>query len=94
MTNAKPFIDSAILISPNMMNGVQALANAIMVLTGANVLKSISSLFTWFTGDNSFEKFGKEIASLGTGMKNFAKNLGTFSNSQVTSISSACEAIS
>ena len=94
MINAKPFIDSAILISPNMMNGVQALANAIMVLTGANVLKSISSLFTWITGDNSFEKFGKEIASLGTGMKNFAKNLGTFSDSQVTSISSACEAIS
>ena len=94
MINAKPFIDSAILISPNMMNGVQALANAIMVLKGANVLKSISSLFTWFTGDNSFEKFGKEIASLGTGMKNFAKNLGTFSDSQVTSISSACNAIS
>lgn len=94
MTNAKPFIDSAILISPNMMSGVQSLANAIMVLTGANVLKSISSLFTWITGDNSFEKFGKEIASLGTGMKNFAKNLGTFSDSQVTSISSACNAIS
>lgn len=94
MTNAKPFIDSAILISPNMMQGVQALANAIMVLTGANVLKSMSSLFTWFTGDNSFEKFGKEIASLGIGMKNFAKNLGTFSDSQVTSISAACEAIS
>lgn len=94
MINAKPFIDSAILISPNMMQGVQSLANAIMVLTGANVLKSMSSLFTWFTGDNSFEKFGKEIASLGTGMKNFAKNLGTFSDSQVTSISAACEAIS
>ena len=94
MINAKPFIDSAILISPNMMKGVQSLANAIMVLTGANVLKSISSLFTWITGDNSFEKFGKEIASLGTGMKNFAKNLGTFSDNQVSSISSACEAIS
>ena len=94
MTNAKPFIDSAIIISPNMMQGVQALANAIMVLTGANVLKSMSKLFTWFTGDNSFEKFGKEIASLGAGMKNFAKNLGTFSDSQVTSISAACEAIS
>lgn len=94
MINAKPFIDGAILISPNMMKGVQSLANAIMVLTGANVLKSISSLFTWITGDNSFEKFGKEIASLGTGMKNFAKNLGTFSDNQVSSISSACEAIS
>lgn len=94
MINAKPFIDSAILISPNMMQGVQSLANAIMVLTGANILKSISSLFTWITGDNSFEKFGKEIASLGTGIKNFAKNLGTFSDNQVSSISSACEAIS
>ena len=94
MINAKPFIDGAILISPNMMKGIQSLANAIMVLTGANVLKSISSLFTWITGDNSFEKFGKEIASLGTGMKNFAKNLGEFSDNQVNSISSACNAIS
>lgn len=93
MINAKPFIDSAILIRPNMMQGVLALANAIMVLTKANVLKSISNLFTWFTGDNSFEKFGKEIASLGTGMKNFSNNLGTFSDSQVTSISAACKAI-
>lgn len=94
MINAKPFIDSAILINPNIMNGIQALANAIMVLTGANILNSISSLFTWITGGNSFEKFGKEIASLGTGMKNFAKNLGTFSDNQVTSISAACKAIS
>ena len=94
MINAIPFINGAMLISPNMINGVQALANAIMVLIGANVLNSISSLFTWITGGNSFEKFGKEIASLGTGMKNFAKNLGTFSDSQVTSISAACKAIS
>lgn len=94
MINALPFINSAILINPNIMNSIQALANAIMVLTGANILNSISSLFTWITGGNSFEKFGKEIASLGTGMKNFAKNLGTFSDSQVTSISAACKAIS
>lgn len=93
MINAKPFIDSAILISPNMMQGVQSLANAIMVLTGANVLKSISSLFTWITGDNSFEKFGKEIASLGTGMKNFVNNLGTFTDEQVTTTDCAGRAI-
>ena len=94
MKNAKPFIDSAILISPTMMDGVKSLAGAITVLTGANMLKSISSLFTWTTGDNSFAKFGEEIASLGLGMKNFAKNLGTFNDSQVESIKAACDAIS
>lgn len=94
MKNAKPFIDSAILISPTMMDGVKSLAGAITVLTGANMLKSISSLFTWITGDNSFAKFGEEIASLGLGMKNFAKNLGTFNDSQVESIKAACDAIS
>ena len=94
INNLQPFLNGVSKIKPDMIQGVQALANAIIVLTGANVLKSMSSLFTWFTGDNSFEKFGKEIASLGTGMKDFAKNLGSFSNSQVTSISAACDAIS
>ena len=93
MTNAKPFIDNAILINPNMMKGVQSLVNAIIVLTGANVLNSMSNLFNWFTGDNSFEKFGKEIASLGTSMKNFAKNLGTFGKDKVDSVNASTEAI-
>ena len=93
MINAKPFTDNAILINPNMMKGVQSLANAIMVLTGANVLNSMSNLFNWFTGDNSFEKFGKEIASLGTSMKNFAKNLGTFGKDKVDSVNASTEAI-
>jgi tape measure domain-containing protein len=94
INNLQPFLNGVSKIKPDMTQGVQALANAIIILTGANVLKSMSSLFTWFTGDNSFEKFGKEISSLGTGMKDFAKNLGSFSNSQVTSISAACDAIS
>ena len=93
MINAKPFIDNAVLINPNMMKGVQSLANAIIALTGANVLNSISNLFNWFTGDNSFEKFGKEIASLGTSMKNFAKNLGTFGKDKVDSVNASTEAI-
>ena len=93
MINAKPFTDNAILINPNMMKGVQSLANAIIVLTGANVLNSMSNLFNWFTGDNSFEKFGKEIASLGTSMKNFAKNLGTFGKDKVDSVNASTEAI-
>lgn len=93
MINAKPFTDNAVLINPNMMKGVQSLANAIMVLTGANVLNSMSNLFNWFTGDNSFEKFGKEIASLGTSMKNFAKNLGTFGKDKVDSVNASTEAI-
>ena len=93
MTNAKPFIDNAVLINPNIMKGVQSLVNAIIVLTGANVLNSISNLFNWFTGDNSFEKFGKEIASLGTSMKNFAKNLGTFGKDKVDSVNASTEAI-
>ena len=93
MINAKPFIDNAVLINPNMMKGVQSLANAITVLTGANVLNSMSNLFNWFTGDNSFEKFGKEIASLGTSMKNFAKNLGTFGKDKVDSVNASTEAI-
>lgn len=93
ITNAKPFIDNAVLINPNMMKGVQSLANAITVLTGANVLNSMSNLFNWFTGDNSFEKFGKEIASLGTSMKNFAKNLGTFGKDKVDSVNASTEAI-
>ncbi len=89
--SVKPFIDMAITITPNMLKGVNALTGSIVALTAANVLKGVTSFLTG--GRNSYAKFGKEIAELGTGMNNFVKNLGTFSNSQVKTIEGACKGL-
>lgn len=91
--NAKPFIDEAIILNPTMMRGIKALADSILVLSAANFVKGLTRLTSWITGDNSLSKFGKEIASLGKGMRQFADNLGTFNDAQTNSIKFAANAI-
>ena len=91
MENITPFIDGANEINPNMFQGVKVLTNTISALTGSNIIKSISSFLTG--GSKSFEKFGIEIANLGLGIGSFAKNLGTFNDSKITTIETACKGI-
>ena len=44
-------------------------------------------------GDNGLSAFGGEMESLGTNLKNFVANLGTFTATQVTTVNSAVGAI-
>lgn len=90
MINAMPFIAGARLLNSTMMAGVKALAETVLILTAANVLEGLTS---WLTGGSSLEKFGKQLPQLGTHLANFARNLGTFNTSQVTTVQCAAEAI-
>lgn len=69
MTNASIFIEGAKGIDESVANGTKALAEAILILTGAGVLESLTS---WITGGSSLESFGSQMASLGEGIKGFA----------------------
>ena len=91
MTNAQPFIDGLASIDETMMAGVKTLAEAILILTAADMLSGISSFLG--LGDSSMEKFGAELANLGTNMNAFATNLGTFSEEQVATVTCAANAI-
>ena len=90
MTNAKPFIDGASTLNAEMMAGVKALAETILILSAANVLDGLTKLFG---GGSSLSNFGAQLPQLGTDISNFAANLGTFDESKVTTITCAANAI-
>ena len=72
MINAMPFLTAALLISPDMMEGVKALAETIMIITAADLLSNISS---WIGGDNSMDKFGTQLVSFGNAIAEFSSTV-------------------
>ena len=70
MKNLQPFIDGAKTIDSNLLEGVKSLAEVMLILTGANLLDSLTS---WLTGGASLSDFGKELAG-------FGKYMGEYGN--------------
>lgn len=69
MTNLKPFIAGASSIDPSVLDSVKSLAEIILVLTGANLLESLTS---WLTGGSSLADFGAQLVPFGEAMKAFS----------------------
>ena len=90
MINATPFIVGAKTIDSSVTNGIKALAESILIITGANLLESLTS---WLTGGNSLADFGAQLGGLGASLKTFVTNLGTFDEAQVTTVDCAGRAI-
>jgi hypothetical protein len=90
MTDLEPFLTSAANIDEKAVNGVKNIAEAMLILTGANLVEGLTG---WLTGGSSISDFAAELPTLGDGMRQFADSLGTFTMSQVTSVSCACDAI-
>lgn len=90
MLNAMPFILGASMISGEMMAGVKALADTILVLTAANVLEGLTS---WLTGGSSLETFAAQLPILGTALAGFRDNIGTFTDAEMTTVTCAANAI-
>lgn len=86
MTNLKPFIDGAKSITREMLDGVNALAQTILILTAANVVDGLSR---WFTGGRSLSSFADEVKPLGTALKDFA---GEVKGLNVDDVAKAAEA--
>jgi hypothetical protein len=90
MINALPFITMSSMIQPKIMDGIKTLAEAILILTGADLVQSLAS---WLGGGNSLADFGSQLGGLGTSMNQFATNLGEFDESKLTTVNCACKAI-
>ena len=90
MINALPFITTAMLIKPEMLEGVRALADTILIITAANVLQGLTS---FLTGGSSLENFAAQLPILGQGITAFSNSLGTFSEDQLTTVNCAAQAI-
>lgn len=65
----KDFFEGIKGVDATALEGVKALAQAILVLTAADVIDSLTS---WFTGGNSLTEFGKELAEFGPYMKEYS----------------------
>lgn len=90
MMNAMPFILGASLLTAEMVGGVKALAETILILTAADVLNGLTS---WLTGGSSLSDFAAQLPILGTGLRGFLDALGTFSDSEVTTVTCAANAV-
>lgn len=72
MISALPFITYSKTIDPSVMDGVKAIAQAILILTAADVLDGLTS---WFTGGSSLADFGNELVVFGPNLKKFADSV-------------------
>lgn len=90
MINALPFITIASTLSDDMMSGVKNLAEAILILTAADMIQGLAS---WFAGGVSLSDFGAELSGLGAGIVGFANELGTFDESKINTITCGANAI-
>lgn len=72
MTNASPFIEGAKSIDNQSMAGIKSLAEAILILTAADILDGLTS---WFTGGSSIVTFGQELAEFGPYMAKYAESV-------------------
>lgn len=72
MINAQPFFDGASKLDPSMLDGVNALAKTVLILTAADIINGLTS---WFTGGSSIAGFGKELAEFAPYFKQYAKEV-------------------
>lgn len=90
MLNAMPFIMMASMVTPEMLSGVKALAQTILIITAADVLQGLTS---FITGGSSLETFASQLPLLGQGIVGFADSLGEFSEDQLATVNSAAQAV-
>lgn len=88
MTNAKPFLDGIKSIDEGAANGAKALAGAVLTLTAADIIDSMTS---WLTGGVSFEEFGKQIAGFGPYMKQYSDAVQGVDSEAIKSSASAAK---
>ena len=87
---AMPFITTAAKITPDMVAGVKALSETILILTAADILQGLTS---FITGGSSLESFAAQLPKLGEGLNKFSSSLGEFSDSQLDTVNCAAQAI-
>ena len=85
--NAQPFFDSVGSISEESLTGVKNLAQMMLILTGANLLDSLTE---FFTGKSSLTKFAEELVPFGEAMAEFSGKIsGKVDEAAVTAVANA-----
>lgn len=90
MTNAQPFFTGMQGIGGEAVNGVKSLAEAMVYLTGADILNAATS---WLTGGSSLVGFGKQLAEFAPYFITFAGAVSVIDAGKVTASANAAKAL-
>ena len=88
-SNLAAFMESFRGIDPSSIDGVKSLAEAILILTAADILKGIAS---WLTGGSSLTDFAEQLEPFGEGIKKYANAVSGIGDESVTAIINSAKA--
>ena len=90
ITNLEPFITGAKTIDSSVTSGMLTLAEAVLIITGTDV---INGLTAWFTGGQSLNDFADQLVAFGPKFKEFAASIEGIDASTVQSAAAAATSI-
>ena len=90
MEKLQPFIDAASQIDPSVCEGVKSLAQAIIILTAANVWDSIASSVM---GTSSLADFAEQLVPFGEAMKKYSDSIAGIDSSAIENSAIAAKAL-
>jgi tape measure domain-containing protein len=91
MTNIQGFVDGAAKIKSDVLTGVKTLTAAILLLTGASFVNSLTSLLT--LGNGSLPRLGSDLAAFGPAFARFASSVSDIDTDAVNASAAAISAI-
>lgn len=90
----KGFSEGIGTFSGDQLATVEAAANAVKILAEAsNAIPNTGGLLAELVGENDLGSFAREFPKLGTGLRNFLTNVGTFSDVEISTVTAAADAV-
>lgn len=90
MKNAQPFIDGAKGIDSSVTTGITSLCEAILALTGTDLLNAIAS---FVTGGASFVKMGEQLKPFGEALSGYAQSVKGIDAKDIQASAKAAKAL-
>ena len=90
MDNLKPFLNGVKSIDPSVAEGAKSLGQAILAITAADILNSITS---WLTGGNSLTKFAEQLEPFGKAMKKYSNAVSGIDAEVITASTNAAKSL-
>lgn len=90
MGNLEPFLSGASSIKPESMQGVVDLAKALLILTGTDVLNSITQ---FFTGGNSLSEFAEQLEPFGESLVAYSNSIQGINSTAISESAKAAKAL-
>lgn len=90
MSNAEPFFSSLGNVNPESLQGINALAQAILALTAANVVEAATS---WITGGNTMVNFGQQLSEFAPYYKKYADTMSGIDANAVSASATAAKGL-